>query len=174
MFPHDVWLMVFLTGWGHPADLSSPDEQSGAVCLSVGSRCQFKHTGKPRKVVNCCREFSWDFLLPHPLRVWRVKLWEMSNTVCEHYRSFDRRSDRKCQTSGKPAVTGRGLIKKKLENKKEKTSWMCSQLSKSECRRYSFRNTPVVGSICSKFRKMQVRSSSWEHQLQLGSRQQLR
>lgn len=37
-------------GWSHPADFGSPDEQSGAVCLSLGSGRQCKHTGQRGKV----------------------------------------------------------------------------------------------------------------------------
>lgn len=43
-------MCISLSGRCHPSDLSGSDEQSGAVCLSVGSRCQCKHTRQPGKV----------------------------------------------------------------------------------------------------------------------------
>lgn len=45
------FLNVFASGWVYPFDFSSPDEQSGTVCLSPGSRRQRKHTRQWRKVM---------------------------------------------------------------------------------------------------------------------------
>lgn len=60
-----VWSVsnVFPSGWVYPFDFSSPDEQSGAMCLSPGPWRQRKHTRQWRKVMwrlffslplNCC------------------------------------------------------------------------------------------------------------------------
>lgn len=63
MHNFDHFFVVFASGRVHPFDLSSPDEQSGAVRLSSGSWRQRRHAGRRRKVMErplflffCCRE----------------------------------------------------------------------------------------------------------------------
>ena len=45
-----LYFIIILSGRSHSSDLSSPDEQSGAVCLSDGAGSQRKHPGYPGKV----------------------------------------------------------------------------------------------------------------------------
>lgn len=71
-----------LSGRDHPPDLSSPDEQSGALCFPVGTRCQCKHTGQPGKVA-----LSYSLLeyLVELVRCWIL----LSISVLLHARQMD-------------------------------------------------------------------------------------